>query len=63
MKVKDHFTDVEDFEDLLDSAEASAAGEWEETFVLDIRTAYAKWGAEAYLSELQKDTLERIVEP
>ena len=63
LKIKDHYADIDDFDDLLDTAEAEAAGEWEEGFVLDIQAKYAKWGAEMFLSEHQKLTLERIAEP
>ena len=58
-KVYDHYSDRE-FEDMLGEAEENASGDWEETFVSDLRDKFAEYGMSMYLSDKQKDILERI---
>ena len=58
-RVKD-WPEIEDFQDLLDTAEAEAREGYEQDFVADMLKLYARWGQEMYLSDRQKETLERI---
>lgn len=59
MKVQDYYSE-EDFEDLLTEAEANAANDFETTFVSDLRERFDDYGKRMYLSERQRETLERI---
>lgn len=52
--------DEEEFESLLDEAEMNAANDWEERFVADLRSKFQKFGRRMYLSESQREHLERI---
>ena len=52
--------DERDFEELLESAQANAANDWEETFVSDMKAKYEEFGRRMYLSDAQKEHLERI---
>lgn len=53
-------TDVEDFEDLLASAEANASSDWEMGFVEDLSERYERYGDDMFLSEKQAEILRRI---
>lgn len=55
------FYDTEEFEELLASAECNAKNEWEMQFVSDLRNRYDERKIFMYLSQKQKDILERIV--
>lgn len=59
MKVKDQY-DEREFQDLLDEAEENASGNWEKTFVSDLRDKFEEFGTGMYLSEKQDDILNRI---
>lgn len=59
--VQDHYTDAE-FEELLDDAEANAANDWEEKFVDDMKERYSQYGRRMFLSETQRQKLERIAD-
>ena len=52
--------DERDFEELLESAQANAANDWEETFVRDMKAKYEEFGRRMYLSDAQEEHLERI---
>lgn len=52
--------DGEEFESLLDDAEMNAANDWEERFVADLRSKFKEFGRRMYLSESQREHLERI---
>lgn len=52
--------DEKEFEELLESARMNAANDWEESFVADMKTRYGQYGRRMYISESQKDHLERI---
>jgi hypothetical protein len=58
-QVQDIYKDSE-FEVLLDDAQMNAANDWEETFVSDLAEKFGKFGRRMYLSEAQKEHLERI---
>jgi predicted metal-dependent hydrolase len=49
-----------EFEGLLETAVAYAETEWEEDFTEDISARFRQWGAHMYLSDAQRDQLERI---
>ena len=53
-------TDVEDFEDLLASAEENASSDWEMGFVEDLSERYEQYGDDMFLSEKQAEILRRI---
>ena len=59
MKVKDNY-DEREFQDLLDSAEENASGNWEMTFVSDLQDKFEEFGTGMFLSEKQEDILNRI---
>lgn len=61
-RVKDHFADVDDFEELLEQAESFAVEDNEIEFVEDMQEKYEKWGAEMFLSDAQKSWLEKLAE-
>lgn len=61
-RVKDAFPDLADFEQLLSDAESQATTEKEQEFVGDINAKYEKYGPGMYLTEKQREWLERIVE-
>ncbi len=50
----------EEFEELLESARMNAANDWEETFVSDMKGKYDQYGRRMFISDSQKDHLERI---
>jgi hypothetical protein len=49
-----------DFEVLLEDARMNAANDWEEEFVADMKARFDQYGRRMYLSDAQKQTLERI---
>ena len=52
--------DERDFEELLDSAQANAANDWEESFVADLQARYGPYGRRMFISDAQQEHLERI---
>lgn len=58
-RVQDLYDDNE-FEELLESARMNAANDWEESFVADMKGRYDQYGRRMYISDSQKDHLERI---
>ncbi|PSJ16341.1 hypothetical protein [Nitrosomonas supralitoralis] len=58
-QVQDIYEDDE-FEGLLEDARMNAANDWEENFVSDLSSKYAEFGRRMFLSDSQKDHLERI---
>jgi len=59
MQVHDEYEDDE-FETLLSDAEMNAANDWEEQFVSDMKDKFEQYGRRMYLSENQREHLERI---
>ena len=59
MKVQDNY-DHDEFDGLLDSARMNAANGWEESFVSDMQAKFEEYGVRMYISEKQKEHLERI---
>jgi len=59
MQVQDEYEDDE-FETLLSDAEMNAANDWEEKFVADLKDKFEQYGRRMYLSENQREHLERI---
>lgn len=58
-QVQDLYDD-EEFEDLLDNARMNAAKDWEESFVADMRTRFGEYGRRMFISDAQREHLERI---
>lgn len=58
MTVKDLFDDIDDFEDMLDTAEGNAVSEWQINFVDSIRSKYQEFRGNMFLSEKQLDVLK-----
>lgn len=58
-RVQDIYADT-DFEKLLEDARMNAANDWEEEFVADMVARFEQYGRRMYLSDAQKQTLERI---
>lgn len=59
--VQDHYTE-DDFELVLDDAEANAANDWEEQFVADMKARYQQYGKRMFISAAQRAQLERIAD-
>lgn len=61
MTIGEHYAgDMSEFENTLDLADEGARNDWEKTFVNDIRTRYEQYGGEMFMSDRQKETLEKI---
>lgn len=58
--VAETYTDVADFEELLDGAEQQASRGWDISFVADLKEKYEKFGSRMYISSDQIAQLERI---
>lgn len=58
-KVQDNYTHDE-FQELIDDAEMNAANDWEEQFVADISNKFEEYGIRMFISEKQREILERI---
>ena len=58
-RVQDLYEEKE-FEGLLEGARMNAANDWEESFVADMKARYAEYGRRMFISDAQKDHLERI---
>ena len=58
-RVQDIYKETE-FEELLEDASMNAANDWEESFVADMKGSYTEYGRRMYISDAQKDHLERI---
>ena len=56
MKVKD----IENFDELLDDAEANAKAKWDMDFLGEIRDKYDEFEEEMYISASQLEQIERI---
>lgn len=48
------------FSDLIDSAEGNASTGWAQDFVADMRSKYAQYGDEMFISDAQLDKLRQI---
>jgi len=58
-RVQDHYDEIE-FTELLNSASANAANDWEINFVSDMQDRFEEFGRRMYLSDAQREHLERI---
>ena len=58
--IADIYDDVSDFEDLLEAAEAEARTDFEMNLTEGIRNRYEKYQERMYLSEKQRQIIERI---
>jgi len=56
----DLYDDVSDFGDIMEAADLNAKDGWEMDFVSDMRDRFEQYGAHMYLSEKQREILERI---
>lgn len=52
--------DIEDFDEILEQAEANADSDWEIEFTTDMRSRYNQYGDRCFVSEKQIEHLERI---
>jgi hypothetical protein len=59
MQIQDEYEDDE-FETLISDAEMNATNDWEEKFVSDLKDKFDQYGRRMYLSENQREHLERI---
>lgn len=50
------------FEDLLSEAEDNASTGWEQQFVADMKSKYAEYGDDMFVSEAQLDKLRQIAD-
>lgn len=57
--VQDIYKETE-FEELLENARMNAANDWEESFVADMKTRYDQYGRRMFISDAQKEQIERI---
>ncbi len=58
-RVQDIYKETE-FEELLEDARMNAANDWEESFVADMKDRYTQYGRRMFISDAQKEHLERI---
>lgn len=58
-KVQDWYSD-EEFEDILSDAESNAGNDFETTFCSDMRDKFDEYGKRMFISERQREILERI---
>lgn len=58
--IKHYFSDLREYEKLLDAAAKSAETDWQINFVSDIEAAYEKYGSKARLTQKQYDSLVDI---
>ena len=58
-RVQDLYEEKE-FEELLEDASMNAANDWEETFAADMKARFSQYGRRMFISDTQKDHLERI---
>ncbi len=58
-RVQDLYKETE-FEELLEDARMNAANDWEESFVTDMKDRYTQYGRRMFISDAQKDQIERI---
>lgn len=53
-------TEAEKYEELLSDAEGQAETDWEVTFVNDMRDRFDQYGSDTYVSDKQRERLEKI---
>lgn len=58
--VKDHFDDVDEFEQLLNQAQSQANSQKEMSFCADLVSKFDEYGLNTYLSDSQLAWLKRI---
>lgn len=58
-QVNDIYEEAE-FEQLLEDARMNAANDWEERFVSDMKARYGEYGRRMFISDAQREHLERI---
>ena len=58
-KVQDNY-DHDEFQELIDDAESNAANDWEEEFVSGLASKFEEYGIRMFISEKQREILERI---
>jgi hypothetical protein len=59
-RVQDLYQEEDEFEGLLEDARMNAANDWEESFVADMKAGFDQYGRRMYISDSQKEQLERI---
>ncbi|PTZ26009.1 hypothetical protein DB388_14055 [Pseudomonas aeruginosa] len=60
LTVLERYGQVGEFAALLGAAELNAATDWDEQFLVDLRSNFQRYGAHTYLSDTQLEQLERI---
>lgn len=58
-RVQDLYEEQE-FEAMIENARMNAANDWEESFVADMKARYEDYGRRMFISDSQKEHLERI---
>ena len=58
--VSEQYADFQEFDDLLDQADEKVSTDWELEFMTDLRDRWEKFQGECFLSDAQKESLERI---
>jgi len=53
-------SDIDNYADLLESAELNAKNDWEMDFVFDLMNKFDEYGDDTYVSEAQLEKLEKI---
>ncbi len=53
-------SDIDNYADLLESAELNAKNDWEMGFVFDLMNKFDEYGDDTYVSEVQLEKLEKI---
>jgi len=51
---------IDDFEELLESAERNASKNWDVNFIASMRERYDEWGRNTSISDNQLEQLKRI---
>lgn len=58
--IAEQFDRIEEFTALIGAADLNTRGEWDEQFIADLRATFKRYGAHTFLSDAQREQLERI---
>ncbi|MBP8789661.1 MAG: hypothetical protein KBH41_19790 [Azonexus sp.] len=59
-KADDIYTDSDELEGIMEDARMNASTDWEESFVADMKERFDKYGMGMFISDAQREHLERI---
>lgn len=59
-KLRDHYPDWKEFEEILNDAESNASTEWQIEFVSDIKEKFTRYRERMFLSQKQIEALSNI---